>query len=234
MKVALFVTCLGDHYFAEAGADAVRLLRHLGCEVEFPAGQTCCGQPAHNAGLARETLRMAEHTTRVLSDHEVVVLPSGSCASMLAREYPALGVGGSLPDRTWELGAFVRTRLAVTVLGRGLEGRRIAYHQGCHALRQLGLESEAIELLRGAGAQVVDWPAATECCGFGGLFSAKVPAVSAAMADAKLATLPQVDWVVSADPGCLLQLSGRSSRNGDGYSFRHLASVLWEAVDGRE
>ena len=232
MKVALFITCLADHFFAEAGADAVRLLRHLGCEVVFPDGQTCCGQPAHNAGLAREAVRMAAHTADVLSEAELVVLPSGSCAAMIAREYPALGVGGDLPDRTWELSAFVHTRLGVTELGGGLEGKRIAYHQGCHALRQLGLRSEPIDLLRGAGAQVVDWPTATECCGFGGLFSAKVSAVSSAMADAKLATLPEVDWVVSGDPGCLLQLSGRDRRKGSGRSFRHLASVLWEAVDG--
>lgn len=233
MKVALFITCLADHYFAEAGADAVRLLRHLGCEVEFPAGQTCCGQPAHNAGLAREATRMARHTARVLSNYDAVVLPSGSCASMIAREYPAMGVGGRLPDHAWELGAFVHTQLGVRRLGRGLEGRTVAYHHGCHALRQLGLETEAIELLQSAGARVVEWSAATECCGFGGLFSTKVPAVSAAMADDKLATLPDVDWVVSADPGCLLQLSGRARREGDGPAFRHLASVLWEAVDGR-
>lgn len=232
MKVALFITCLADHFFAEAGADAVRLLRHLGCEVAFPEGQTCCGQPAHNAGLAQEASRMAAHTTRVLAGSEVVVLPSGSCAAMISREYPTLGAGWELSERTWELSAFVHSRLGGRELGRGLEGKRIAYHQGCHALRQLGLEEEPIELLKNAGAEVVDWPTATECCGFGGLFSAKVAAVSSAMADAKLATLPEVDWVVSGDPGCLLQLSGRARREGSELEFRHLASVLWEAVDG--
>ncbi|NNM34910.1 MAG: (Fe-S)-binding protein, partial [Gemmatimonadetes bacterium] len=174
MRVALFITCLADHFFADAGTDAVRLLRHLGCEVVFPEGQTCCGQPAHNAGLSGEATRMAAHTARVLSGSEPVVLPSGSCAAMIAREYPALGAGSGLSDRTWELGAFVHNRLGARALGRGLEGRRIAFHQGCHALRQLGLEAESIELLRGAGAEVVDWPTAAECCGFGGLFSAKV------------------------------------------------------------
>ncbi|MDH3222250.1 MAG: (Fe-S)-binding protein [Gemmatimonadota bacterium] len=232
MKVALFVTCLADHYFAEAGADAVRLLRHLGCEVSFPTAQTCCGQPAHNAGMAEEALEMAKHTSRVLEDAEHVVVPSGSCAAMIAKAYPALGLGGGLASRTWELGAFLRRQLGVTRLGPGLEGKRVAYHQGCHALRELGLETEPIELLEGAGAQVVDWPSATECCGFGGLFSTKMPTVSAAMADAKLDTLPYVDWVVSGDPGCLLQLSSRARRTGSDTRFRHLASVLWEAADG--
>ncbi len=233
MKVALFVTCLADHYFAEAAADAVRLLRHLGCEVSFPNTQTCCGQPAHNAGMAEEALKMAEHTSGVLKDAEHVVVPSGSCAAMITKAYPALGLGNGPSSRTWELGAFVRRHLDIASLGRGLEGRSVAYHQGCHALRELGLETESIELLEGAGAHVVDWPSATECCGFGGLFSTKMPPVSTAMADAKLDSLPQVDWVVSGDPGCLLQLSSRARRTGNDLRFRHLASVLWEAADGR-
>ena len=90
MKVALFVTCLADHYFAEAAADAVRLLRHLGCDVTFPDAQTCCGQPAYNAGMSREAARMAHHTMDVFADCEAVVLPSGSCATMVKRFYPRL------------------------------------------------------------------------------------------------------------------------------------------------
>ncbi|MYJ16541.1 MAG: (Fe-S)-binding protein, partial [Gemmatimonadetes bacterium] len=94
MKVAFFVTCLADHYFADAAADAVRLLRHLGCEVGFPPGQTCCGQPAYNAGRTREALRMAEHTLDVLAAADAVVLPSGSCATMIKKFYPRLAGEG--------------------------------------------------------------------------------------------------------------------------------------------
>ena len=234
MNVALFVTCLADHYFAEAAADAVRLLRHLGCEVSFPPEQTCCGQPAYNAGRIPEARRMAEHTLDVFAGADAVVLPSGSCATMVKKFYPRLAgaAATSLADRTWELGEFIVRRLGVTELGNGLAGRRVAIHQGCHALRELRLETEPAVLLEGAGAEVVPWEADDECCGFGGLFSVKMTAVSAAMADRKLDTLPRVDWVVSGDGGCVLHLDGRSRARNCGVEFVHLATALWQGVNG--
>lgn len=235
-RVALFATCLGDAFFAEACADAVRLLRHLDVDVAFPAGQTCCGQPAHNAGHVKEARRMARHTLNVFEGYDHVVLPSGSCAGMMRAVYPHLvdGEDGSrataLAHRTWELAQFVVDVLGVRRLGDGLAGRRVAYHHGCHALRELGVREEPLALLTGAGAEVVPWEAAEECCGFGGLFSVKLPEVSAAMADRKLDTLPEVDVVTSADAGCLLQLSGRAGRRGTTPAFRHLAGLLVEAI----
>ena len=237
MKVALFVTCLADHYLADAAADAVRLLRHLGCEVDFPPQQTCCGQPAHNAGQVKEARTMAEHTLKVFSEAEAVVVPSGSCAAMVRNTYPTLfdsadGRPSALSRKTFELGEFLVRNLGVRALGSGLSGRRVAVHQGCHALRELRLTDEPRLLLEGAGAEVVPWPAQEECCGFGGLFSVKMTDVSAAMADRKLDTLPDVDWIVTGDGGCLLHLEGRSRARDTGYAFRHLASALWEGVHG--
>ena len=262
MRVALFVTCLADHYFAEAAADTVRLLRHLGCEVAFPADQTCCGQPAYNAGRLGEARRMAEHTLGVFGGApgdsaapngptatDAVVLPSGSCATMVKKFYPRLLAGGAdaaapaavagrtsaaaaLADRTFDLAEFIVHRLGVTKLGSGLASRRVAVHQGCHALRELRLETEPAVLLEGAGAEVVPWEAQEECCGFGGLFSVKMTAVSAAMADRKLDTLPEVDWVVSGDGGCVLHLDGRNRARGTGIEFVHLATALWRGVAG--
>ncbi|HET9949257.1 MAG TPA: (Fe-S)-binding protein, partial [Longimicrobiales bacterium] len=198
MRVALFATCLGDQLFAEACADAVRLLRRAGVEVEVPPGQTCCGQPAYNAGRRAEAAHMAARTLRVLARAEHVVLPSGSCAGMIRCFYAELlaerrAEAEALAARTWELSQFLVRVLGARELGRGLEGRRVAYHHGCHALRELGVRDEPLELLRGCGAEVVPWVAAEECCGFGGLFSTKLPEVSAAMADRKLETLPEVD-----------------------------------------
>jgi L-lactate dehydrogenase complex protein LldE len=236
VRVALFATCLGDRLFAEACADAVRLLRHAGATVDVPSGLTCCGQPALNAGYVAEARRAARHTLEVLSGSEWVVLPSGSCAGMVRHHLPGLLEGEerrraeALAKRTWELSAFLVHILKVERLGNGLAGRTVAYHHGCHALRMLDLEWEPVSLLTAAGAEVVAWEAGRECCGFGGLFSTKLPAVSAGMADRKLDTLPEVDVVTSADGGCLLQLSGRAARRRDGPSFRHLASVLWEGV----
>lgn len=233
VRVALFATCLADRLFAEACADAVRLLRRMGVEVTVPEGQSCCGQPALNAGHMDEARRMARHTVEVFRDAEYVVLPSGSCAGMLRTHFPHILDGSDaqgLAQRTYELSQFIVKVLGVTEVGRGLEGRTLAYHHGCHALRELGVRDEPVTLLAGAGARLAPWEADEECCGFGGLFSVKMPAVSAGMADRKLSTLPAVDAVVSADGGCLMQMSTRARRRGDPTTFRHLASVLWEAA----
>jgi len=237
VRVALFATCLGDAFFADACADTVRLLRRLGVDVDFPEGQTCCGQPAFNAGHASAARRMARHTLDVFAGADWVVLPSGSCAGMLRAVFPELLAGEDheraldLAERTFELAQFLVQVMGVDRLGAGLAGTRVAYHHGCHALRELGVHDEPLALLRGTGAEVVAWEADRECCGFGGLFSVKLPEVSCAMADRKLDTLPEVDLVTSADGGCLMQLSGRAGRRrGRVPAFRHLASVLWEAT----
>ncbi len=249
MRVALFITCLADQFFAESGVHAVKLLRSLGVEVEFPARQTCCGQPAYNAGYWNEARSMAEHTLDVFQDAEYVVLPSGSCTTMLRAFYPELFRERSskfkqaedLAGRTFELAEFIVKVLGVTKLGDGLRGRKVAYHHGCHALRELGIKQEPLALLANAGAELVDWPASQECCGFGGLFSVKLPEVSLSMADQKISTLPRADYLTSADGGCLLHLSGRMQNHGVGLEttspyelseVRPLASLLWQAVEG--
>ncbi len=241
MKVSLFITCLADQFFAEAGVAAVRLLRHLGCEVDCPPGQTCCGQPAYNAGYWAEAKMVAEHTLGVLEAAEYVVLPSGSCTTMLRAFYPELyrdqprlfARAEALSRKTYELAEFIVRVLGVRQLGQGLAGRRVAYHHGCHALRELGLRQEPLVLLQSGGAEIVDWPAAEECCGFGGLFSVKLPEVSLGMADRKLDTLPptpQVDCLTSTDGGCLLHLAGRIQKRQLSLPIKPLASLLWEAV----
>jgi L-lactate dehydrogenase complex protein LldE len=247
VRVALFATCLGDQFFADACADTVRLLRHLGVEVRVPAGQTCCGQPAYNAGRRAEAVRMARHTLDVLDGTDYVVLPSGSCAGMIKCFYPALlndsprhAPADALAARTYELSQFLVDVLGVGSLGEGLKGLSVGYHHSCHALRELGVRSAPTALLTGCGAEVVPWIAAEECCGFGGLFSAKLPEVSAGMADRKLDTLPGVDVVTSSDGGCLLQLSGRAAHRAAARGraapgavsprFEHLASLLWRGV----
>jgi L-lactate dehydrogenase complex protein LldE len=236
VRVAFFATCLGDQFFAEACVDAVRLLRHLGAGVDVPKGQTCCGQPAFNAGRRPEAKRMARHTLEVLDDADYVVLPSGSCAGMIRCFYPTLVRGNevarsTVTDRTYELSQFIIEVLGVDRLGTGLAGKTAAYHHSCHALRELGVRDAPLTLLRGCGAEVAPWVAAEECCGFGGLFSAKLPEVSAGMADRKLDTLPRVDFVTSSDAGCLLQLSGRAAhRRAQGPPFMHLATALWRGV----
>jgi L-lactate dehydrogenase complex protein LldE len=176
---------------------------------------------------------MMRYTLDVLRDFEYVVLPSGSCAGMIRCFYPMLagdGQADALAGRTYELSQFMVDVLGVQRVGSGLDGRRVAYHHSCHALRELGVRDAPLSLLRGAGAWVLPWVADEECCGFGGLFSSKLPEVSAGMADRKLDTLPDVDVVTSSDGACLLQLSGRAARRRMGLPFEHLASLLWRGV----
>lgn len=236
MRVALFVTCLADQFYAEAGVAAVRLLRALGVQVDFPEGQTCCGQPAFNAGHWGEAVPLARRTLRVFAEAEYVVLPSGSCASMVKNHYPELLPGHrealALAERTYELSQFLVRVLGVKRLGEGLKERKVAYHHGCHALRELGVREEPLLLLQGAGAEVLPWEASEECCGFGGLFSVKLPEVSLAMADRKLATLPEAEVLTSTDAGCLLHLTGRLKRKGKNLKVAPLATLLWEAYAG--
>jgi L-lactate dehydrogenase complex protein LldE len=235
-RVAFFVTCLADVFFPDGAADAVRLLRSLDVAVDFPAGQTCCGQPAYNSGHMEDARQMTFRTRAIFRGYDHVVLPSGSCTAMVRHFAPRLlgertdahePRGGG--PRFWELSEFVVHALGVTNLGQGLAGLRVAYHHGCHALRELGLRDEPLALLSSAGAELVPWEAARECCGFGGLFSVKLPEVSAAMADRKLDTLPDVDVLTSADGGCLMQLAGRMDRKRRRVPVLPLASLLWRA-----
>jgi len=242
MRVALFVTCLTDQFYAEAGVAAVKLLRSLGCDVEFPKAQTCCGQPAYNAGYWNEARQMVGHALEVFAEAEYVVLPSGSCTTMVRAFYPELyrdnpkkfEQAEALSNKAFELAEFIVKVLGVTKLGEGLKGQRIAYHHGCHALRELGIKNEPLSLLKNAGAEIVDWEAAQECCGFGGLFSVKLPEVALSMADRKLGTLPQIDFLTSGDAGCMLHLSGRIENRGLKVPVKPLATVLWQASQTKE
>jgi L-lactate dehydrogenase complex protein LldE len=210
----------------------------LDVAVDFPTGQTCCGQPAYNSGHMEEARQMTFRTRAVFRGYDHVVLPSGSCAAMVGHFAPRLlgeregaqhADTGARGPRFWELSEFIVKALGVTRLGDGLRGVTVAYHHGCHALRELGVRDEPLALLESSGATLVPWEAAQECCGFGGLFSIKLPEVSVAMADRKLDTLPEVDVLTSADGGCLMQLTGRMERRRRRVTVLPLASLLWRA-----
>jgi L-lactate dehydrogenase complex protein LldE len=222
VRVQLFATCLGDLLLPEAVADAERLLRAAGHDVVFPEGQTCCGQPAFNAGHRRAAARVAAQFTRAFSRELPVVCPSGSCATMVARFLPELL--HVEPYEVYELSTFLSANPSNNLL---LEGRLVAYHDSCHLLRELGVSEQPRELLAAAGAEVVELDRPDLCCGFGGTFSVRQPEVSVAMADDKLGDAQRsgAEALVTADPGCLVHLRARAARAG-GPPVVHLATAL--------
>jgi L-lactate dehydrogenase complex protein LldE len=226
MTVQLFATCLGDLVFPTAVVDAEALLREAGHEVVFPRQQICCGQPAYNAGHRSAARRVAKTFTQAFTPDLPVVVPSGSCATMLSHYLPELV--GCKPYDVWELSAFL-DRHGADVPRRN-EGRVVAYHDSCHMLRELRIAAAPRRLLQRSGAEVRDLARPDLCCGFGGTFSTRQPEVSVAMADDKLADAAGVVALVTADPGCLMQLSGRAARTG-GPRVLHLATALARGVD---
>jgi L-lactate dehydrogenase complex protein LldE len=196
-------------------------LTGAGFEVEFPPRQTCCGQPAFNAGHRAAARRVARSFVRAFSRELPIVCPSGSCATMASHYLPELV--GCEPFEVWELSAFLDARGVDPP--RTNVGRRLAYHDSCHMLRELRIADAPRSLLERSGAEVVPLHRADLCCGFGGTFSVRQPEVSVAMADDKLSGAAGADALVTADPGCLMHLRGRADQVG-GPQVVHLATAL--------
>ena len=235
-RVQLFVTCLVDALAPNVGRATVAALEKAGCEVDFPAGQGCCGQPAFNVGLVDEARAMAERTLEVLDATEgPIVLPSGSCAVMIRSHYAGLFTDGELSEVAERVGGRVRelTEYLVDDLGSELsascEGCAVAYHYSCHGLRDLGLSWQADRLLE--GVERVPLEDDVVCCGFGGVFSIEMPAVSTAMMNEKLDKIVEsgADTVVGGDVSCLLHLQGGMRRRGVDIAFKHIAELLGES-----
>ena len=235
MKISLLVTCLGDALFPGVGTATVRLLRRLGVEVQFPAAQTCCGQPHFNSGYSDDARALARHTIQTFTSSEKVVIPSGSCAAMVKLEYPKLFPDDpswrrraeELAARTHELSDFLVNVLGVEDVGARFAGRA-TYHMACH-LRGLGLLTEPERLLRRVrDLEYVPLERADECCGFGGSFSVRYPQISGAMVCDKTAFIEKTGAaiVVATDAGCLMNIGGRLRRQDGRVRTMHLAEVL--------
>jgi L-lactate dehydrogenase complex protein LldE len=223
--IQLFATCLGDLFFPDAVADAERLLRTAGYEVEFPKAQVCCGQPAFNAGHRGAARRVARTFARAFSRDAPIVAPSGSCATMAVHYLPELLDCPPFPVH--ELSAFLDAE--ELPVPRVNDERTVAYHDSCHMFRELGISAAPRRLLERSGARVVPLARPDLCCGFGGTFSVRQPELSLAMADEKLAGAATADALVTADPGCLMHLRGRAERSG-GRPVIHLATALARGV----
>ena len=236
MKVQLLVTCLVDSLFPDVGFSVVNVLERLGVEVEVPAGQTCCGQPAFNAGSPDDARAMARHLIDVFAGDLPVVVPSGSCGDMVIHHAPALLADDpayadrarTLAGRTHEFTAFLVDVLGVKDVGAAARDR-VTYHAACHGLRGLGLDRQPGLLLDCIdGIQRCPLDEETTCCGFGGLFSVKMPEISGSLLSRKIASIERsgADTVVATDVSCLMHIAGGLKRRGSTVQVKHLAEML--------
>lgn len=235
-RVSLFVTCIVDQVFPQVGIAITQVLERLGYQVDFPQAQTCCGQPAFNSGYTDEARKIARHFLDVFRDSETIIVPSGSCTSMISHHFAdifehdpkLLAEAHALEPRVWEFSRFLLEGAGVEDVGARFDGV-VTYHDSCHALRELGIQNGPRKLLaKVQGLTLSEMGAAEECCGFGGTFSIKFPEVSGAMARTKIDSIQKTgaSTVVSIDSSCLMQLQGVIDRAGLPIRTLHLAEVL--------
>jgi L-lactate dehydrogenase complex protein LldE len=242
--VALFVTCLADLFRPTVAFSSIQLLEEAGCEVDVPAGQTCCGQPGYNSGAFADATALAKQVIRNFADYDYVVAPSGSCAGMIKCHYPTLLENDpqwhqralELAHRTWELTSFLTEVLDYQppATAAGEEDRSITYHDSCAGLREMGIKQQPRQLLQGCGHEIRELAETEVCCGFGGTFCVKMPEISESMVTRKLdnALATGADMLLGGDLGCLLNISGRARRLGYDLEVRHVAEVLANQLDG--
>jgi L-lactate dehydrogenase complex protein LldE len=236
-RVALFVTCLVDIHRPAVGFAAIRLLEEAGCRVEVPPSQTCCGQPAYNAGDRATAQDIARRVIDAFLGFDFVVAPSGSCAAMIAHHYPALFAdvdpdyrarAERLAAKTHELTSFLTDVMGLRAVSARLEARA-TYHDSCSGLRELGVKAQPRALLASVqGLTLTEMKEPEICCGFGGAFCVKYPDISTRMVSDKTADIATTgaELVLAGDMGCLLNIAGRLKREGSPVQVRHVAEVL--------
>jgi len=235
--VQLFITCITDTIYPEVGEAVITVLERAGVRVEFPANQTCCGQPAFNAGMRPQAREMAIKLIKTFEPTRgPLVVPSGSCAAMIRHGYLELFANDpqwlpraqALASRTFEFTEFLVDQLGITDLGARFAGT-ISYHPSCHQLRELGIDRQPRALLANVrAAEFVELPYAHECCGFGGVFSVEHPEISTAMLQRKIGYIEEsgATVVATCDAGCIANINGGLRRQGKPGRAIHIAQVL--------
>jgi len=219
------------------GVSVVEILEHLDIEVRFPMGQTCCGQPAFNSGFHDDARAVAKQFLTAFADAEVIVAPSGSCASMVRHYYPQLFKDDAewydratwAASMTWEFTEYLVDGLGITDIGAKLPPMTVAFHHACHGLRLMGLKNQAQQLVENIdGVTVTELEGYDQCCGFGGLFSVKMPQISGAMLRDKIEHIKacDADMILTGDCSCMTQINGGLSRNQVEKHVTHIADLL--------
>lgn len=240
MKVSLFITCLSDGIYPRVGEAIVRLLARYGVKVDFPKTQTCCGQPAFNAGYWDEARTAAKTLLEAFDDSDYVISPSGSCTSMIHHYYPKLfendpvllEKANRLVEKTYEFTQFLFQVMDVKDMGASFP-HKVTYHPSCHGSRLLGVKEEPMSLLENVrGLELIPLPFAEDCCGFGGTFAIKMSDISGAMVSEKVEHIleTEAEVLVGLDMGCLLNISGNLMYQGKPVKVMHLAELLYEGV----
>jgi len=238
------VTCVNDVMFPDVGKAVVRLLRRLGVEVDFPQGQTCCGQPMVNTGYLDEAVPAVRAFAGAFTGYDAVVVPSGSCAASVRHQHPLVARRAGDPalaealaeigPRTYELSEFLVDVLGVEDVGAYFP-HSVTYHPTCHSLRMLGVGDRPERLLRSVrGLRLAELPAAEQCCGFGGTFAVKNAETSVAMGSDKARQVRNTgaEVLVAGDSSCLMHIGGILSRQQAGVRVMHLAEVLASTEQG--
>ena len=234
--VTLFIQCLVDGIYPEVGEAMVKIFRRLGFDLACPTQQTCCGQPAFNAGYRREASVAAKRFIEIFETADTIVCPSGSCVTMVRHHYPELFKddaawlqrAAQVAAKTYELTEYLVDILGLDDLGVHYDGK-ITYHDSCHLLRNLRVKDQPRRLLRKvSGADFVEMYDSDKCCGFGGSFSVKYADISAAMVEDKVNNIIDsgADTVVGCDMGCLMNIQGMLSRRGSDIKVMHVAQIL--------
>jgi L-lactate dehydrogenase complex protein LldE len=235
-RVTLFIPCLMDMFFPQAARDLVFLLRRLNFQVLYPKEQTCCGQPAFNQGFLKEAKTLARRFLTLFESADLIVSPSGSCTAMVRKHYPDLfsqepewqGKAEALALKIFESSEFL-IRFAPVEAIQAVFPHTVTYHDSCHSNRGLGIFQQPRQLLAQVkGLTLIEMESSAACCGFGGLFSQKFPALSQAIADEKIKAVLNTGarYVVSNDPGCLMHLQTRLRAENKPVEVKHLVEIL--------
>ena len=240
-RVGLFVTCLVDLFRPSVGFAAIKLLEDAGCTVEIPQAQTCCGQPAYNSGDRGDAKRIARGVIEAFGQLDYLVAPSGSCAGMIRKHYPALFADDSewlpraeaLAAKSFELVSFLTDVRGMSAVAARHNGS-VTYHDSCSGLRELGVREQPRKLLATVeGLDLIELPEADVCCGFGGTFCVKYPDISNAIVEKKTAMIAATGagTLLAGDLGCLMNMAGKLKRQGFFTESRHVAEVLAGMTD---
>jgi L-lactate dehydrogenase complex protein LldE len=240
-NVALFITCLTDQFYPHVGVAVTKILEHYGCKVCFPQSQTCCGQPFFNNGYHEQTKELAKKFIQDFENYDYIVTPSGSCCAMVRDHFPELLEGDHawehglhhVVSRTYEFVEFLDKVLKVNLSEIALpEKRTFTYHYTCH-LRGIGVKDEGVRLLRQIGnVAFVPMEKTDQCCGFGGTFAVKYPAISGAIVEDKVNCIKATDaqTTICNDAGCTMNISGMCHRHEVKTEVKHIAEIMAEAL----